>query len=78
MLLRLTTIPPDGAFPVNVTVPVLVLPHITELGLTDRPLSAAGVMANAAVWLVPLEVAVIFAVALALTPDVVIVNVPVV
>jgi len=39
---RLTTSPPTGAPPFSVTVPVLLFPPTTELGVTDREVRFAG------------------------------------
>jgi hypothetical protein len=55
---RKTTIPPDGAALVRVTVPVVVVPPLTLPGLTDTPASAAvacaGVTEIVVVLIVPL------------------------
>ena len=49
-LVSVTTAPPVGAGPLNVTVPVDEVPPTTEVGLMLTPLSAApGVTVNAAV-----------------------------
>lgn len=40
LLKSVTTDPPDGAGPVNLTVPVDEVPPITEVGLTVTPLPA--------------------------------------
>lgn len=67
---RLTTIPPVGAKPVKVTVPVEEVPPVTVAGLIDTALRAAGLMVRFAV-AVPFSVAVMVAVAAELTPPVV-------
>jgi hypothetical protein len=50
---RVTTAPPDGAGPFNVTVPVEEIPPSTEAGLTMTELSVAAVTVKVTVWAVP-------------------------
>ncbi len=75
---RVTTTPPVGAKPVNVTVPVVEFPPATLVGFIATVESAAAVIDRVAVLLTPLSVAVKVAVTVALTPVVLMVNVPVV
>jgi hypothetical protein len=49
LLLKVTSAPPGGAEPVRVTVAVEVAPPITDVGLTETPLSVAGTMVRVAV-----------------------------
>jgi hypothetical protein len=44
-----TVAPPVGAWPFNVTVPVDELPPATEAGLSEMPVSTAGVIVKVAV-----------------------------
>ena len=44
LLERATTMPPVGAAPVNVTVPVELLPAATDVGFTETALSAAALL----------------------------------
>lgn len=71
LLDRLTAMPPAGAAPVRVTVPVEELPPATEAGFSASDISAgpepAGVIVSDAVWLIPPYVAVIVAVVPELT-----------
>jgi hypothetical protein len=53
LLDRVTTAPPTGAGPFNVTVPVEVFPPNTEAGLRLRDASAEAVTVKLAVWVVP-------------------------
>jgi hypothetical protein len=75
---RVTAAPPVPAGPVNVTVPVDVLPPMTEFGDTAMLDRLAAKMAKDAVLVTPPSVPVIVAVILLGTGDVVIVNVAVV
>jgi hypothetical protein len=50
LLARATTIPPEGAEPVSVTVPVEDMPPSTELGFSLSEVSATGVTVKVAVW----------------------------
>ncbi len=59
---RLTDIPPVGATPVRVTVPVDEVPPVTEVGLSETPLRVGGLMVRVADWSTPLRLPVIFAV----------------
>ena len=52
-----TTIPPEGAGPVRVTVPIDELPPVTDVGLTVTALSAAGLIVKVACTVFPLKVA---------------------
>lgn len=54
LLISPTTMPPAGATPFRVTVPVDGLPPIRFGGLTATAVSAAGLMVSEAVWLTPL------------------------
>jgi hypothetical protein len=56
---RLTAMPPVGAGPFRLTVPVDDVPPMTEAGERETPVSAGGVMVKVAVWLTPLNVPVI-------------------
>lgn len=71
---RVTVRPPEGAFPVSVTVPVAVLPPVTELGLRVRDERAGGFTVTVAFLLEPLAMAVITTAVLTATGVVVIVN----
>jgi hypothetical protein len=51
LLVSATTMPPDGAAPLSVTVPVDELPPITEVGLNERDDSAGGFTVRVAVLL---------------------------
>lgn len=75
LLFSFTTTPPFDAAPLSETVPVAAVPPGTEFGLTLMLESAAAVMVNEAVWLVPLRFAVMRAVAELETPKVEILNV---
>ena len=54
-----TTIPPTGAADVNVTVPVLAVPPVTDVGFNATVLSTGAVIPRDADWLTPPSVAVI-------------------
>ena len=54
LLVRLTGIPPAGAGPVSVTVPVELVPPCTDAGLRLIELKAGGVTVSTAVREVPL------------------------
>ena len=54
LLDRVTTAPPVVAGPVSLTVPVLFVPPVTEVGLAVRVESAAGLTISVAVLLTPL------------------------
>jgi hypothetical protein len=54
LLVSVTTVPPVGAGPVRVTVPVLFVPPVTEVGLAVRVESAVGLIVSVAVLLTPL------------------------
>jgi hypothetical protein len=73
---RLITVPPDGATPLKVTVPVEGEPPGTDVGERLRPFSAGGVIVSTAVLETPPNAAVIVAEVEEETADVVIVNVP--
>jgi len=75
---RLTTMPPEGAGPVSVRVPLPLTPPTTAIGPRANPLSAAGFIVSAADWLVPAYVAEMSAVVTTLTAVVAIENVAVV
>ena len=47
---RVTTAPPLGAAPLNVTVPVVDPPATIEVGLNVRPVMVKGFPVEAAVW----------------------------
>ena len=51
---KVTTVPPEGAGPLNVTVPVDELPPTTLVGLIVTELSVAGLIVNPACTLAPL------------------------
>jgi hypothetical protein len=53
LLERATTVPPVGAGPVSVTVPVDGERPLTVVGLRVRELTVGGVTVKAAVWVVP-------------------------
>jgi len=53
LLDRVTTAPPDGAGPVNVTVPVDGVPPTTEVGLRVTEVSVAAATVNVAVFVAP-------------------------
>ena len=53
LLESVTTAPPAGAGPFNVTVPVEDVPPITETGLRVTELTAAAVTVNVAVLVAP-------------------------
>ena len=53
LLDKVTTAPPDGAGPFNVTVPVAELPPFTDDGLTFREFSTAGVTVKVALCVDP-------------------------
>jgi hypothetical protein len=59
LLVSFTTTPPVGAAPVRVTVPVLDVPAVTDVGLSVTDDSAGGLTVSTAVLLTPLYVAVI-------------------
>lgn len=50
---KLTTIPPDGALPVNVTVPTAELPPVTDIGKIVTLANAAGFTVSVAVCCTP-------------------------
>jgi hypothetical protein len=77
LLDRETTMPPAGAAPLKVTVPVEDVPPVTLVGFTDTPdkVTAGGWMVSGAVSVTPLYLAVIVAVVDAVTAVVVMVNV---
>jgi hypothetical protein len=75
---RLTDIPPVGATPVRVTVPVDEVPPVTEVGLSETPLRVGGLMVRVADWLTPLKLPCIVAVVWEATAVVVTVKVAVV
>jgi hypothetical protein len=77
LLVRLTTAPPEGAFPVKVTVPVELLPPTTEVGVLVKVDRVAGLMVRVALALTPYVPVILAEVALA-TPLVVTANVAVV
>jgi hypothetical protein len=54
-----TVIPPGGADPFKLTVPVAGSPPTTEVGFTETLDSAAGVIVNVALCVTPAKVAVI-------------------
>jgi hypothetical protein len=55
---RFTTVPPVGAGPPNVTVPVETVPPVTGDGETDRPIRAEGLIVKGAVKTTPIWLAV--------------------
>ena len=73
-----TTIPPDGAGPESVTVPVAPFPPLKDCGLTVRSVSTGRLIVNDGVKFVPLKLPVIVTDVLLETALVVIVAVPVV
>ena len=75
---KVTTKPPEGAAPVNVTVPVEEVPPFTLVGLTDIEEIAGGLTVKVAVFVVPLRVPDIVASVELATGDVVIGKVAVV
>ena len=72
---RLTVIPPVGAFPLSVTVPMEEVPPTTEVGDTVKVVSVGGVIVSVAVCEVPARVPVMVADTVEATGVVVIVNV---
>jgi hypothetical protein len=68
LLDRLTTAPPGGAAPFNVTVPVEELPPTTEVGFSVSEVRADGVAVTVAAPLEPLYVAVIVEFCVVATP----------
>ena len=78
LLERATVVPPVGAAPVSVMVPVEELPPTTVVGFNEIPCSAElGNTVNAAVLVTPLRMALMVAVTELATAVVVTVNVPV-
>jgi hypothetical protein len=77
LLDSVTTAPPAGAAAVSVTVPVLLVPPVTLVGLTETAdsFAGAGLIVSVAVLLTPLYVAVMVAVVVVATAAVVMVNV---
>ena len=77
MLLRLTMVPPVGAFPVSVTVPVVICWEPTFVGLKDSIVTTGGITVRPPPAAVPLgSVAVTVTAVLLATGDVVTLNVP--
>jgi len=76
--LRVTVSPPDGAWPVRVTVPTEPCPPRTLWGLSVTVIGMAGITGNAHLNVAPKAVTVRFAVTLLVTGTDVIANVPVV
>ena len=74
LLLRVTTIPPAGAGPANVAVPVALFPPAMVAGLTVTVAREFGTMVSTAVLVMPAYVAEIDDEALAVTTTVVMVN----
>jgi len=70
-----TETPAPGAGPFKVTVPVEVIPPVTDLGESPRLMSAAGVMLRVAVCVLEPRVPVTVAITAVVTPEVVIENV---
>jgi hypothetical protein len=75
---KATTSPAGPAGPVRVTVPVELLPPITEAGENDRLATPGRIIVRVAVLVVPLRVAVMVTTVTVETPLVVMVNVPLV
>ena len=75
---KATDVPPLGAGPLKVTVPVEGLPPMTDVGLSLRLNSPGGLMVRVAVWFTPLKLPVIVALVVAETAVVVTVKVPLV
>lgn len=75
---KLTTVPVDGAGPLNVTVPVEAEPPVTEAGDTASPTNVGGLIVKLPVWLTPFKLPVMDATVAVGTPAVVIVKVAVV
>ena len=73
-----TTIPPLGALPVSVTVPMEELPPVTEVGLTLTELRATGLIVKVVCTVFPLKVADSVDVTVLVTVLVVTVKLPVV
>jgi hypothetical protein len=73
LLLRATAIPPTGALPFSVTVPVRLVPPLTELVLRVNLVTEGGVTVSVVV-VEPFSVAVMVTLALAATASVTIVN----
>lgn len=48
LLERVTAMPPDGAGPFRVTVPVELVPPVTVVGFKDRELTEGGLMVSVA------------------------------
>ena len=64
LLVRVTVLPPLGAAPLSVTVPVELVPPVTVVGLSANPVkvTATGLMVNGAVFVTEPRLAVIVAV----------------
>ena len=54
LLVSVTTVPPVGAAPFRVIVPVLFAPPVNDVGLRDKAESATGFTVSVAVLLTPL------------------------
>src|SRR5208282_4187974 len=79
LLVRLTVIPPAGAFPLSVTVPVVTCPCTTDAGLNDSIVTTGGITVRPPDKNVPLgSVAVMRTAVLAATGSVVTLKVPLV
>jgi len=79
LLVRLTVIPPAGAFPLSVTVPVVICPGTTVAGLNDSIVTTGGITVRPPDKNVPLgSVAVMLTAVLAATGSVVTLKVPLV
>ena len=59
--LKVTAMPPEGAAPLSVTVPVELVPPRTDVGETERETRDGGLTVNVAVLDVPLRIPVMVA-----------------
>jgi hypothetical protein len=76
LLESVTTIPPLGAGPLNMTVPVDELPLVTRVGFSVREASAGGTTISLLVWVTPLKEAEMLTEVAVATAEVVTENAP--